>query len=139
MDLLIVDDSAAMRAWLRRVISVAGLPVTAIRESANGFEALLAMRERVPEFVFLDINMPVMNGLQLLAAMRGVPALARLPVLVVSTEGSEARLAEIRAAGAGFIRKPFTPEHLVGAFSALVGDLHGQSQPSPAAAHGPDF
>lgn len=125
LDTLIVDDSAAMRTWLKRVIGVAGLPIGPMREAANGFEALLAMRRSVPQFLFLDVNMPIMNGIDLLRAMRGAPELVNVPVLVVSTEGSEARLTEIRACGAGFIRKPFTPEQLVEKFHELTGRSAG--------------
>lgn len=139
IEVLIVDDSAAMRVWLKRVIGMAGLPFGPLREAGNGFEALLAMRKSVPGFLFLDVNMPIMNGIDLLKAMRGTPELSDVPVLVVSTEGSETRLAEIRAAGAGFIRKPFTPEQMIEAFHDLTGRKYESGGSGAQVGGGPDF
>ena len=88
----------------------------------NGVDALVKLQDNPDtEMVFSDINMPEMDGLTLLSELRKHPKTSALPVVVVSTEGSEQRIELIRESRAGFVRKPFTPELLVSAVVSAVG------------------
>ena len=83
------------------------------------------------DFVMLDINMPVMNGEEMIARMRANPESRDIPTVVVSTEGSETRIERLRGLGAEFIHKPFTPEIIRDTILALTG-LGGAPHDDPA-------
>ncbi|MDX2149874.1 MAG: response regulator [Bryobacteraceae bacterium] len=111
--MLIVDDSPAMRNIIRRTVTLSGLPANPLLEAANGAEALELMRRRPVDVVLTDINMPVMNGEEMLATMDADEALRGVPVVVISTDSTEARRSRMLGLGArGYIRKPFQPEVL---------------------------
>lgn len=111
-NVLIVDDSAVMRAMITRVVRMSGVPLGEFHEAANGVEGLAALDANWIDLVLLDINMPIMNGEEMLRRLRDNPETASLPVIVVSTEGSEARVHALEAMGVAFVHKPFTPETL---------------------------
>jgi len=112
LNLLIVDDSATMRRMVSRTLQMSGLPVGQIHEAANGREGLDALERVSVDVVFVDINMPVMNGMEMIDAVRKDPRWAHLPVVVISTESSETRIEDVRRRGVQFIHKPFTPERV---------------------------
>lgn len=121
-NILVVDDSGTMRAMIKRTLAMSGLDVGEVYEAANGIEALAQMATHAISVVLLDINMPVMNGIQLVARIRDDERLRNMPVIIASTEGSETRIAELIAAGArGFIRKPFRPEQLRDVLAPFIG------------------
>jgi two-component system chemotaxis response regulator CheY len=112
-NILIVDDSATVRAVLSRIVRLCGLDLGVLHEAANGKEALEVLEEHWVDLVLADINMPVMNGLELVERMQADGLLETIPVVIVSTEGSQTRVKDLRARGVrGYVRKPFTPEHL---------------------------
>ena len=111
-NVLIVDDSAVMRSMILKTLKLSGLPIGEVHQAANGAEGLTKLREHWIDLALIDINMPVMNGEAMLEAMRADPELERVPVIVVSTEGSETRIERFRDNGAQFVHKPFTPEQL---------------------------
>lgn len=112
LNVLIVDDSAVMRAMVARVLRLSGVPLGEVREAADGAAGLRALADRPADLVLLDVNMPVMDGEEMLRRLRAAPATAALPVIVVSTEGSEARRAVLEAHDVAFVRKPFKPAEL---------------------------
>lgn len=124
LDLLVVDDSSVMRKILMRTVMMGGLDVARFREAEHGAEALDAVREAEPDLIFLDINMPVMNGQAMLTALRAEARWQHIPVVVVSTEGNDRRRAAMVQLGAQFIHKPFTPEQIVATVRAVIGDSH---------------
>lgn len=129
-NILVVDDSGTMRGMIKRTLAISGLDVAEVYEAANGIEALAQMDEHPISLVVLDINMPVMNGLQLLARIRDDPRLRDIPVIIASTEGSETRIRELLKAGArGYVRKPFRPEQLRDILTPIVG---ARTQPAPS-------
>ncbi len=131
-DILVVDDSGTMRGMIRRTLAISGLDVNAVYEAGNGIEALAQMHAHAVSVVVLDINMPVMNGVQLIKRVRDDPRLRDIPIIVASTEGSEQRIQELLAAGArSFVRKPFRPEQLRDVLAPLVG-LRPQTAAEPA-------
>ena len=90
----------------------------------NGKEGLDRLDEHSIDLAIVDINMPVMNGEEMIDWMRSRPNTRQIPVIVISTEGSEARIERLKEKGARFIHKPFTPERIRDVISALVGGQH---------------
>ena len=111
-NVLVVDDSAVMRQMVVRTLKLSGLPLGSIHEAGNGEEGLFVLQEQWIDLLLLDINMPVMNGEEMLRRIRATPETEELAVIVVSTEGSETRLAALHELGAAIVRKPFAPETL---------------------------
>ena len=109
MNILIVDDSGAMRSIVRRMLRLAGFSGHTIQEASNGAEALNLVTQSQPDLVMCDFNMPEMNGLQLLEDLRKKGISARFGF--ITSEASTALKDAAKAAGAIFvITKPFTPE-----------------------------
>ena len=125
LDVLVVDDSAAIRKILQRVLRQTGMSIRNIYEAGDGQEALQVLNSQPISLVLTDINMPKMDGIQLLAAIKGVPGWSGMPVVMVTTEGGEAKVGEaVRLGAAGYVRKPFTAdqikEKLVGVLPAAI-------------------
>ncbi|MBU0595984.1 response regulator [Candidatus Bipolaricaulota bacterium] len=121
-DVLIVDDSATMRKMVRKVMEMAGLDVGEFHEAGNGIEALATLNDFDVGAMLVDINMPTMNGIQLLSRMKQSDRLKDIPIVIVSTEGSKQRIDELVKGGAvGFIRKPFQPEQLRDVLEPILG------------------
>ncbi len=113
LDVLIVDDSAAIRKILQRVLRQAEVPLANVYEAGDGAEALEILKNQKVSLVLSDINMPKMDGLEFLTRLRAEPAWQKLPVLMVSTEGSQGKVLEAVERGAsGYVRKPFTAEQI---------------------------
>ena len=112
-DVLVVDDSAAIRKILQRVLRQTGIAIGAIHEAGDGEEALAVMQQHPVKLVLSDINMPKMDGLQLLASLKGSPQWHNIPVVMITTEGGEAKVSEaVRLGAAGYVRKPFTADQI---------------------------
>ncbi len=113
LDVLIVDDSAAIRKILQRVLRQTEIPIGTVYEAGDGVEALENLRHQTIGLVLSDINMPNMDGLEFLTKMRAEQAWKTIPVLMVSTEGTQAKVLEAVERGAsGYVRKPFTAEQI---------------------------
>jgi len=111
LDVLIVDDSAAIRKILQRVLRQADLPLGEVYEAGDGVEALKALSTQKVDLVFADVNMPNMDGLQLLGNIKGAEQWKHIPVIMVTTEGSESKVMAAANLGAvGYVRKPFSAE-----------------------------
>jgi len=113
LDVLIVDDSAAIRKILQRVLRQTDLPIGSIFEAGDGREALESLKTNVVGLILSDINMPNMDGLELLSQLKASEVWMKVPVVMVSTEGSQAKVLEAVEKGAvGYVRKPFTAEQI---------------------------
>ncbi len=112
--ILVVDDDADFRAGLRTALEMKGYQVD---EAANGAEALLKLAEKPPLLVLLDLQMPVMNGREMLQRMRVTPELKDVPVVIISGFGFEWE-AELMGAQ-GYIGKPFEAPEL----EAIIANL----------------
>jgi two-component system chemotaxis response regulator CheY len=111
-DVLIVDDSAAIRKILQRMLKQA-VTVGILVEAGDGVEAIEAMKANKFNLVMSDINMPNMDGLQLLAQLKAHPEWKHIPVIMVTTEGGEAKVMEaVQLGAAGYVRKPFTADQI---------------------------
>lgn len=110
---LIVDDSSVMRKIVERSLRQAGVGIAQVLEASNGAEALAALRKNEVDLILCDINMPVMDGLEFVKQLPGVENAKGVPVVMITTEGSENHVVQAITAGArGYIRKPFTPEEV---------------------------
>ena len=119
---MIVDDSAAMRQFIARVLALSGLEVGSCIQASNGQEALELLRTDWIDIVLTDINMPVMNGEQLVCQMKADEVMRTIPVLVVSTDCSEHRVQRMMSLGAkGYVKKPFSPELLRKSMEDILG------------------
>lgn len=111
LNVLIVDDSDVIRTMILKTLRLAQVPVGTAFQASNGREALSVIESNWVDLVLADINMPVMDGVEMLRRLRADQRHAELPVIVVTTEGSMERVAELEAAGvSAYVRKPFTPE-----------------------------
>lgn len=113
IDVLIIDDSATIRAVIKKALALSLSDLGTVYEAADGFAGLALLADHKMHLVLVDINMPRMNGVQLVERMKQDPNLAHLPVIVISTEGSKELLDSLKEKGiAGYLRKPFRPEQL---------------------------
>jgi len=110
---LIVDDSSVMRKIVERSLRQAGIDLTDVLQAGNGAEALAVLKENRVDLILCDINMPVMDGLEFVKQVSGIENAKDVPVVMITTEGSEAHVVQALSCGArGYIRKPFTPEQV---------------------------
>jgi two-component system chemotaxis response regulator CheY len=110
---LIVDDSSVMRKIVERSLRQAGIDMSEVFQAGNGAEALAVLTENKVDLILCDINMPVMDGLEFIKELSGIENAKGVPVVMITTEGSEAHVVQALSAGArGYIRKPFTPEQV---------------------------
>jgi two-component system chemotaxis response regulator CheY len=110
---LIVDDSSVMRKIVARSLRQAGIDVTQVLEAGNGAEALGVLQENQVDLILCDINMPVMDGLEFIKQLSTVEKAKGVPVIMVTTEGSESHVVQALSCGAcGYLRKPFTAEQV---------------------------
>ena len=113
LNVLIVDDSAAIRKILVRVLSQTDLPIKNLHEANDGSEALKILEAHEVSLVLSDINMPNIDGIELLTKIRAEPKWKQTSVVMITTEGSQAKVMEAVQLGAkGYVRKPFTAEQI---------------------------
>lgn len=112
MRALVVDDSRAVRMMLKRMLAELGFDE--FSEAGHGGEALQRLDEiEAPDVMLVDWNMPEMNGLEFVKALRSRPEMGHVPVVMVTTETEVGRMSEALASGANeYVMKPFTPEIL---------------------------
>jgi two-component system chemotaxis response regulator CheY len=109
--ILTVDDSASLRMAIRIALTGAGYTVT---EAADGAEGLAKATETRFDLIVTDLNMPNMDGLEMIRALRQQPAQAGVPIIFLTTESDDSMEAQAKAAGAtGWLVKPFQPEQLI--------------------------
>jgi len=110
---LIVDDSSVMRKIVERSLRQAGIDLSHVIEAGNGVEALGLLDSNTVDLILCDINMPVMDGLELVRHLQTIDKLRGVPVVMITTEGSESNVIQALSLGAkGYIRKPFTPDQV---------------------------
>ena len=117
-NILTVDDSPSVRQMIKLVLGPAGHQVS---EAADGSEGLGKARGQRYDLVITDLNMPVMNGLEMIRGMRALPSFTGVPIVFLTTESNDSVKQEAKAAGAtGWITKPFKPEQLLAVVAKLV-------------------
>lgn len=125
LQILIVDDSPAMRAFIRRVVRLSGIEVGEYFEASNGADALAQLAAHPVDAVLTDINMPVMNGEEFVRKMREDGPFQSTPVIVISTDATVNRIHTMLSLGAvGYLQKPFGPEQLRNELDRVLGVSH---------------
>jgi two-component system chemotaxis response regulator CheY len=121
VDVLIVDDSAAIRKILQRVLRQTDIPIGEVFEAGDGVEALRTLNDRHVNLILSDINMPNMDGLQLLAQLKQTEKWKSVPIVMVTTEGGQGKVIEaVQLGAAGYVRKPFTAEQIKEKLTGLI-------------------
>jgi len=109
--ILIVDDSILMRTALKRSIEMVGIETASISEASNGKEALEVLETNPVDLILTDINMPEMNGIELVHCLKEKSEYANIPVIVITTESNAIRIEDLKDEGIqDYLHKPFTPE-----------------------------
>ncbi len=109
--IMTVDDSATIRQMLKFTLSDAGFEVI---EAIDGVDACAKLKENPVNMVITDLNMPKMDGIELIREVRKDPANRFVPIIMLTTESQEVKKQEGKSAGAsGWIVKPFSPEQLL--------------------------
>ena len=121
VNILIVDDSAVMRSMIIKTLRMTDVPLGDIHQAGNGREGLDVLDEQWIDLAIVDINMPVMNGEEMIDRMQQDPEMKKTPVIVVSTEGSKARIERLEHKGAVFVHKPFTAEIVRDTINSILG------------------
>jgi len=122
-NILIVDDSRTTRAVIVKTLNLAGISIGELYQAENGEDALGILDENWIDLVLADINMPVMDGVEMISRMSKDGLLQTVPVVVISTEGSKTRIEEMRAKGVrAYVRKPCTPEVIKSIVEGILGD-----------------
>ena len=117
--ILTVDDSSSLRMAIRIALSGAGYAVT---EAADGVEGLSKAQAAKFDMIITDLNMPNMNGLEMIREIRKLPVQAGTPIIFLTTESDEGLKQQARAAGAtGWLVKPFEPENLLRVVRKVLG------------------
>ncbi|MGC3998682.1 MAG: response regulator [Anaeromyxobacter sp.] len=122
LEMLVVDDSPVTRKMVRRALGLCGIQVTEVHEAADGAEALEKLQAHRVDLVLADINMPVMNGVELVERMSADPDLAGVPVVIVATPMSQEKIEHLLDKGArAYLAKPFRPEALRDVVVQILG------------------
>lgn len=123
--ILIVDDSATTRAFIRRSIKMAGFDTDAIHEASDGAAALAILARQTVDLVLADLHMPTMDGVEMTRRIMADEKLKNIPVVVVSADPNTQRLERLKEEGIrGYVRKPFTPETMRTVLTPLLGGAH---------------
>ncbi len=118
--ILTVDDSNSLRRMVAFTLKQAGHDVV---QAIDGRDGLVKAQEQTIDLALVDVNMPAMGGIEMVTAMRKLPAYANTPILMLTTESSDDKKQEGRRAGAtGWIVKPFSPEQLLGIVEKVLGN-----------------
>ncbi len=122
-NILIVDDSAIIRKMVERTIRISSVPVAEMYQAANGKEGLEIIGKNWIDIVLADINMPVMDGMTMLETMHEDEMMRHIPVVIVSTEGSETKIERLWQKGMkAFVKKPFMPETIREVMREVLGE-----------------
>lgn len=121
-NVLVVDDSISMRAVIKKVVTISGFKMDNCLEAGNGREAMELLADNWVDVIISDINMPEVNGLEFLELLAKNDTLKEIPVIMITTEGSDQRMKEAFSRGAkGFIKKPFLPEEIKKVLYEVIG------------------
>ena len=122
-NLLIVDDSSIIRKSIKKTLALTDVDLGEIIEAENGQVALDKLKDNWVDLIFLDINMPVMNGIEFVEALRKDNELKNTPVVIISTEGSQERIQRLMELEVkDYLRKPVTPEAVCESIESILGD-----------------
>ncbi|MCP5102616.1 MAG: response regulator [bacterium] len=112
-DILVVDDSKAALFMFKKIVNFSGAPVGTILTAENGKHAIDVLKVNHVDLIMTDINMPEMNGFELIEYLKRNPSFRDIPIIVITTEGRDKYIAKAKLLGAvNYIKKPFQPEQV---------------------------
>lgn len=121
-NILLVDDSVTVRSVISKALHLACVDINLLYQAANGQEALEILEAEWIDIVLCDISMPVMDGETLVRKMGENGMINSIPVVIVSSAGSEPRIQRLRDLGVrDYIQKPFTPERIREVVDSVMG------------------
>ncbi len=121
-NVLLVDDSATVRAVISKALKLAGVDINELHQAGHGQEAMEVLESQWIDLIFCDISMPVMDGEEFVSAMNEKGMIDTIPVVIVSSAGSEPRVARLKEKGVrDYIQKPFTPERIREVVDQVMG------------------
>ncbi|MFH1841948.1 MAG: response regulator [bacterium] len=122
MRIVIADDSTTARMFIRQCLEIAGWPEAEYAEAANGREALQLLKQGTTDLLLTDLNMPTMDGRELVRRVTASPKLIGMPVVVITSSGNEARKQELIRLGANAVlRKPINPMKIAECLEGILG------------------
>lgn len=121
--ILIVDDSATIRAMIKRIIRMTGLEIGDLHEAGNGRIALDILSTTAVDLILADLNMPEMDGFEMTRRIHADPKLKSIPIIVISANPSAEDFAKLEHVS-GFLGKPFTPESIRDAINKALEVQH---------------
>lgn len=122
LNILLVDDSATVRAVISKALKLAGVDINELHQAAHGQDALDVLDKQWIDLIFCDISMPVMDGEEFVQVMNDKGMIETIPVVIVSSAGSEPRVARLKENGVrDYIQKPFTPERIREVVDQVMG------------------
>ncbi len=141
LDVLVVDDSAVMRAVIIKAMRLGGLPLGEVHEAGNGQEGLRLLEEHQVDLALVDLTMPVMGGEEMIERIRQNAEIVDFPLIVISSEGSDSRVERLRTKGVPFLQKPIVPRamwDIIADVTGVVSDEQDVGEGTPQGS-GPDF
>ena len=127
-NILIVEDDHVMRHIIKRTIAEIGIEVKKLYEAINGQQGLEILKYYKIDLMFTDINMPIMDGLEMLAHMRESLGFKHIPSVVISSENDERLVRALSDSGLGYVHKPFTLQTLEEQIAKLETDAYGWAE-----------
>lgn len=128
LNILVVDDSKIVRQIVAKTMQLARIPIGELHQAGNGKEALEILAAQEIDLVVTDINMPVMGGTEMIERMGREDLMQSIPVIVISTEGSRARIDQLNRKGIrAYLRKPVPPEQIRDVVQDIVEVSHGKA------------
>ncbi len=122
LNILLVDDSATVRAVISKALKLAEVDINELHQAGHGGEAMEILESQWIDLIFCDISMPVMDGEEFVTAMNEKGMIDTIPVVIVSSAGSEPRVARLKEKGVrAYIQKPFTPERIREVVDQVMG------------------
>jgi len=122
LNILLVDDSATVRAVISKALKLANVDINELHQAGHGQEAMDVLENEWIDLIFCDISMPVMDGEEFVTAMNEKGMIETIPVVIVSSAGSEPRVARLKEKGVrDYIQKPFTPERIREVVDQVMG------------------
>ncbi len=129
LNVLVVEDSEVMRGMIKKSVRLSGVPLGQIVEAKNGKEALSLLGKHWIDLVFVDVNMPVMSGGELIREMKEDAVLSATPIVLLTSEGHSARIDKLKSLGViAYLRKPCSPESIRCVLEQVAGKRQAPSR-----------
>ena len=139
INILVVDDAPTMRKIIIKTINISGDYAGSIYEAGNGIEALKVLEDKWVDLIITDINMPQMNGMELIKNLKSNPIFSRLPIIVVTSRGRKnLEQNEEWMLITEYLSKPFHPEQLRDIIFSIIGDEYAKERDNEKSEEG-DF